>query len=508
MSRRSRVPSLESLATDVLAVEVLPAIERAVPPEGIDALPDGRNPFAVCKPAIIESLVDKFQRLRGHLNLTCLQFEILLCRTGVKKLDLFLTSEFMARKDATRFGRIFRRIGQFGAELTELSLEFYLTCSNEELCAMLASLPNLRHFLVAFENLSDRVLETLGEKCPQLQKLTLCETPQITDAGLRSLVDETGTRGCCHLTYISVEGAPVGVTVKSVVYLLEKLPHLEAIHLPSLDKALVVLNEIKPPEFKLALREYKDSTVFAVQTSVQTSVRPTMHEFLAKSIDLCPRLQSIEIEVKTSDDISPLRLLPGLTELSIRTSESTSEWFFYTQLEPVLQEAGSKLLSLKLIMPDVDLAAVDTACPGIRSLQLMGINMCWRRNDVKVRDQPFCDLEAVYLDPETPHSMKPRDLALLFNECYGLKELVLGCCDCFDDIFVMDALQRGLFRSLTRVELHNQQKVSILGIQQLVLLDEALESLMLRNCKTLSTDDLAFLTGSAYALKFQLKIQT
>ncbi|KAH9369332.1 hypothetical protein HPB48_018347 [Haemaphysalis longicornis] len=399
---------------------------------------------------------------------------------------------------------MFRRIGQFGAELTELSLEFYLTCSNDELCAMLASLPNLRHFLVAFENLSDRVLETLSDKCPQLQKLTLCETPQVTDAGLRSLVDETGTRGCCHLTFISIEGAPVGVTVKSVVYLLEKLPHLESVHLPSLDKALVILNEIKPRDFKLALREYKDVAVFAAQTSV----RPTMHEFLAKSIDLCPRLQAIDIEVKTSDDISPLRLLPGLTELSIRTAESTSEWFFYTQLEPVLQEAGSTLVSLKLTMPDVDLPAVDAACPCIRTLQLIAINMCWRRNGVKVRDQPFCDLEVLYLDPETPHSMKSRDLALLFNECYGLKELVLGSCDCFDDIFVMDALQRGLFRNLTRIELHSQSKVSILGIQQLVLLDEALESLMLRGCTTLSTDDLAFLTGSAYALKFQLKIQT
>ncbi|KAL3216508.1 hypothetical protein MRX96_033009 [Rhipicephalus microplus] len=450
MSRRSRPSTLEALATDVIVVQ----------------------------PSIIESLIEKLQKKRGHLNLTGLQFEILLCRAGVKKLDLFLTSEFLARKDALRFSRMFRRISTFGAELTDLSLEFYLTCHNDELCAMLATLPNLRHFLVAFENLSDRVLETLGEMCPQLQKLTLCETPQITDAGLRSLVDETGTRGCRHLVYISIEGAPVGVTVRSVVYLLEKLPHLEAIHLPSLDKALV------------------------------TSVRPTMREFLAKSIELCPRLQAIDIEVKTSDDISPLRLLVGLTELSIRTAESTSEWFFYTQLEPVLQEAGLGLTSLKLAMPDVDLAAVDAACPSIKTLQLIAINMCWRRNGVKLRDQPFGDLEALFLDPESPHSIKPRDLALLLYGSYALKEFVLGCCDCFDDVFVMECLQRGLFRNLTRLELHNQRTVGILGIQQLVLLDEVLESLTLKDCTALNADDLAFLTGSACALNFQLKVQT
>ncbi|XP_075531906.1 uncharacterized protein LOC142564675 [Dermacentor variabilis] len=509
MSRRCRPSSLEALATDVIVARVLPALERVVLAQADgscvdDALPEGHNPFATCKPAIIESLIEKLQKKRGHLNLTSLQFEILLCRAGVKKLDLFLTSEFLARKDALRFPRMFRRISTFGAELTDLSLEFYLTCNNDELCAMLATLPNLRHFLVAFENLSDRALETLGDKCPQLQKLTLCETPQVTDAGLRSLVDETGTRGCRHLVYISIEGAPVGVTVRSVVYLLEKLPHLEAIHLPSLDKALVVLNEIKPPDFKLALREYKDVNVF----SVQTSVRPTMREFLAKSIELCPRLQAIDIEVKTSDDISPLRLLVGLTELSIRTAESTSEWFFYTQLEPVLQEAGLRLTSLKLVMPDVDLAAVDAACPSIKTLQLIAINMCWKRNGVKVRDQPFGELEALFLDPESPHSMKPRDLGLLFNESYALKELVLGCCDSFDDVFVMEALQRGLFRHLTRLELHNQRKVGILGIQQLVLLDEVLESLTLKDCTALSADDLAFLTGSACALNFQLKVQT
>lgn len=509
MSRRSRPPTLEALATDVIVAKVLPALERVVLDQPDDcsvdgALSDGRNPFVACKPAIIESLIEKIQKKKGHLNLTSLQFEILLCRAGVKKLDLFLTSEFLARKDALRFSRMFRRISTFGAELTDLSLEFYLACNNDELCSMLATLPNLRHFLVAFENLSDRVLETLGEKCPQLQKLTLCETPQVTDAGLRSLVDETGTRGCRHLVYISIEGAPVGVTVRSVVYLLEKLPHLEAIHLPSLDKALVVLNEIKPPDFKLALREYKDVNLFAVQTSV----RPTMREFLAKSIELCPRLQAIDIEVKTSDDISPLRLLPGMTELSIRTAESTSEWFFYTQLEPVLQEAGLSLTSLKLAMPDVDLAAVDAACPSIKTLQLIAINMCWRRNGVKVRDQPFGDLEALFLDPESPHSMKPRDLGILFNESYSLKELVLGCCDCFDDVFVMESLQKGLFRNLTRLELHNQRKLGILGIQQLVLLDEVLESLTLKDCTALSADDLAFLTGSACSLNFQLKVQT
>ncbi|KAH7939697.1 hypothetical protein HPB52_016130 [Rhipicephalus sanguineus] len=431
MSRRSRPSTLETLATDVVVAQVLPALERVVlaQPDGggnvDEALCEGRNPFVSCKPAIIESLIEKIQKKRGHLNLTSLQLEILLCRAGVKKLDLFLTSEFLARKDALRFPRMFRRISTFGAELTDLSLEFYLTCNNDELCAMLATLPNLRHFLVAFENLSDRVLETLGEKCPQLQKLTLCETPQ-------------------------------------------------------------------------------DVNVF----TVQTSVRPTMREFLAKSIELCPRLQAIDIEVKTSDDISPLRLLAGLTELSIRTSESTSEWFFYTQLEPVLQEAGLQLTSLKLAMPDVDLAAVDAACPSIKTLQLIAINMCWRRNGVKLRDQPFGDLEALFLDPESPHSMKSRDLGLLLNGSYTLKELVLGCCDCFDDVFVMESLQRGLFRNLTRLELHNQRTVGILGIQQLVLLDEVLESLTLKECTALSTDDLAFLTGTACALNFQLKVQT
>ncbi|KAK8757730.1 hypothetical protein V5799_004634 [Amblyomma americanum] len=103
MSRRCRPSSLEALATDVIVAQVLPVLEGAVAPEGADALAAaGKNPFVACKPAIIETLIEKIQRKRGHLNLSCVQFEILFCRSGVKKLDLFLTSEFLARKDALR----------------------------------------------------------------------------------------------------------------------------------------------------------------------------------------------------------------------------------------------------------------------------------------------------------------------------------------------------------------------------------------------------------------------
>ncbi|XP_040355735.1 uncharacterized protein LOC121046083 [Ixodes scapularis] len=504
MSRRFTPPSLGELATNVVATVILPAVEECVPPEGIDGLPERMNPFITCAAPLLEHLIEQVQRKRGPHSLSCLQFEILLCRGGVTRLDLFLTSEFLESREPSRFERIFSRIGRYGSQLVDLSLEFYMTCSNEELCAMLSKLPNLRHFLVAFENLTDKVLETLGQSCEQLHRLTLCETPQITDVGLRSLVDEAGSRGCLNLSFISVEGAPVGVTVKSIVYLLERLPNLEAINLPSLDKALVVLNEIKPTDFRLSLREYKDINAFAVQTSV----RPTRREFLSKAVELCPRLRAIEIEVKTTDDISPLRLLTGLAELTIRTSESTSEWFFYTQLEPVLQEAGIKMSVLKLAMPDVDLAAIDTACPNIRMLQLVSVNMCWRRNGIKVREQPFSELEVLFVHPESTHSLKTRDLCLLFNCSYGIKDLAIGLCDCFDDIFLMDALQRGLLRNLNRIEFHSMRKISILGIQQLVLLDELLESLTLKDCTALSPDDLAFLTGSSYTLNFDLKVQT
>ncbi|CAN7995531.1 unnamed protein product [Ixodes hexagonus] len=504
MSRRFTPPSLGDLAMDVVATIVLPAVEERVPPEGIAGLPEHLNPFVTCAAPLLEHLIEQVQRKREPHTLNCLQFEILMCRGGITKLDLFLTSEFLESREPSRFERMFSRIGRYGSQIEDLSLEYYMTCSNEELCAMLSKLPNLRHFLVAFDNLSDKVLETLGQSCEQLHRLTLCETPHVTDVGFRALIDETGTRGCRNLSFISVEGAPMGVTVKSVVYLLERLPNLEAINLPALDKALVVLNEIKPADFRLELREYKDINAFAVQTSV----RPTRREFLSKAIELCPKLRAIDIDVKTSDDISPLRLLTGLTELTIRTSESTSEWFFYTQLEPVLQEAGVKLSTLKLAMPDVDLAAIDTACPNIRTLQLVSINMCWRRNGIKLREQPFSDLEALFVHPESAHSLKSRDLYLLFNFSFGIKDLAIGLCDCFDDIFLMDALQRGLMRKLNRIEFHSMRKISILGIQQLVLLDELLESLTLKDCTALSADDLAFLTGSSYTLNFDLKVQT
>lgn len=502
MSRRSTPSSLATLATDVIATIVLPAVQDSIPPEGVDGLPEDQNPFANLGPAVTQYLIEQLLRKRGQYNLTCLQLEILLCRGGVKKLDLFLTSEFLARREAMWFHRMFSCIGRLGESLVDLSLEFYLTCNNEELCSMLSKLPNLRYFLVAFENLSDRVLETLGHRCRHLKKLILCETPQVTDAGFRALVSEAGTEGCLNLNFISAEGAPIGVTVSSVVYLLERLLLLEALHLPHLNKALVVLNEIKPPGYRLALREYKDVNVFVVQTSV----RPTMREFLFKTVELCPKLSTVEVEVKTSDDISPLRLLTGLSNFSVRTSEPTSEWFFYTQLEPVLQEAGAKLTSLKLVMPDVDLTAVDTACPYIKTLHFASLNMCWRRSGIKGREKPFSDLDTLHLDPEGPHSIKVRDLNQLFADSVGLRNLTLGSCDSFDDMFLMDALQKGLFRNLARIEFHNLGKVTILGIQQMVLLDEHLESLTLKDCTALSADDLAFLTGSSYMLKFQLKV--
>ncbi|KAG0423939.1 hypothetical protein HPB47_000299 [Ixodes persulcatus] len=418
------------------------------------------NPVAYVFPAHVnEDLVDALQSYKQS-NFVSLNH---LLTHRLRRVSLSFIDCHLPIGRPSRLPDLLSQISMHGKQLLELSLVGAVHQDDSTLVAALCELPRLRRLSLCLNNVTDRVVSVIAQHCTDLVELRF-SGQRTTDQSLYLLA------ACKQLRCLLVESDLTfesHITVSSSYRILEELPQLRSLKMPFLTEALLLF----PDTWRLALTHYTER---GLSPLLRCS---TAFEHIVK---VCPRLTKVSLVLTGLETITPLRHLEALNDLTLRVTSFSSDMFFKTQVEPVLQEVGCNVRMLTLSLPEVDIGAIS------------------RRGSASCQRLKFF--------PHEVNSMTSGELFEMLKHAGDLIEACLGWCQ-LTDAALGTLVSSGTFAKLREFELNEVDCITGVGLEDLVTTPSDLTSLTVFGCDGVSRTDIEHLRNLISDLNLDLVIR-
>ncbi|KAK8734657.1 hypothetical protein OTU49_005918 [Cherax quadricarinatus] len=266
----------------------------------------------------------------------------------------------------------------------------------------------------------DEMLATLGKYCENLQKLDVCGSRAITEAGLKNLCDNPSRVAWGYLTetlQIVDLGGPGAQELPPQLpsYLLLNLPHLVSLGSYERTGAAVELALQTKPNKQFALRYMHD--VFTSASRYHAIIKA------------CPKIQAIYLDSPKDSAVHYLDMFQDLKEVKLHKVR-------WSDLEIALNKMGSRLRSLFLLtmFGQVDLLDLGRLCPNLLRLEIHQASLVCSEVEHPTAFSKVREL-LIYTSQLSTFCVK-----VLLNQCIALEHLCLGECGQLSDEAIIASL--------------------------------------------------------------------
>ncbi|KAJ0181800.1 hypothetical protein K1T71_002522 [Dendrolimus kikuchii] len=333
--------------------------------------------------------------------------------------------------------------------------------------AVINSLRNLHCLKYLFINYdcTDNILRCLVENCPNLEKLDISSSKNITNSSIHIIAKFKELK--------SVQLYRTFVTLDGFVNLLLKCKNLQDIgRCDEIGKVLEYINLYHPK-----------SGPFGLVTYVS---RYATNDHLQLAVQLCPYIRSMTVFHNTlQSDLMVLIGLGHLQELKLLSCD-----FYADQIKQVLQVKGCNITHLHLEHVDqIDLNAlmyISQMCPLLESLTLYNCTLIQHTSlyTKKLDIAPFRNLKKITLVSMTTD----EQLLFILTNCLNAEFIHVGTAVQFTDDFLLKILEKNPLIYLKELRIMQSDFLTIRSVQKIIESCMSLEILVEVESWTLLTD--------------------
>ncbi|XP_042226079.1 uncharacterized protein LOC121869048 isoform X1 [Homarus americanus] len=367
--------------------------------------------------------------------------------------------------------------------LRRLDLSYLRTVGPPILIRLIPSLTHITVLNLSMTETVDQVLELIGQNCPEIRELDICNTP-ITESGLTRLCydAERDQSMCQKLVKLSISGCIV--SAKPVCFLLQYIPTLREIDYDDIFQVFGVLQK-----WGLTLDNIDRCHKFHLRilNSTNDLVDPFNVEL---AIMLCPYATNFTLSnaYVDNDVLYKVMMMEHLTHLRITNSEGLT-LDFQEGVLPVLTVKGHQLLSLLLAnFASVDVAAIGECCPRLQNLALSAVGVY--EEIMYPREHYFTTLKNLEVwSSLTVDTCNTTILRQLLCYCPGLRNLLVKATDALSDKFLFDIWRENAMPQLSRLTIDTCPNVTASAIHHLLDMTNELTLIRLWGCFFITKDD-------------------
>ncbi|KAG7166803.1 hypothetical protein Hamer_G010470, partial [Homarus americanus] len=335
--------------------------------------------------------------------------------------------------------------------LRRLDLSYLRTVGPPILIRLIPSLTHITVLNLSMTETVDQVLELIGQNCPEIRELDICNTP-ITESGLTRLCydAERDQSMCQKLVKLSISGCIV--SAKPVCFLLQYIP---------------TLREIDYDDIFQVSRCHKFH--LRILNSTNDLVDPFNVEL---AIMLCPYATNFTLSnaYVDNDVLYKVMMMEHLTHLRITNSEGLTLDF---------QEG---------VLPVLTVKAIGECCPRLQNLALSAVGVY--EEIMYPREHYFTTLKNLEVwSSLTVDTCNTTILRQLLCYCPGLRNLLVKATDALSDKFLFDIWRENAMPQLSRLTIDTCPNVTASAIHHLLDMTNELTLIRLWGCFFITKDD-------------------
>ncbi|XP_035210435.1 uncharacterized protein LOC118184818 isoform X2 [Stegodyphus dumicola] len=414
--------------------------------------------------------MDLIKRLSQARQLTNEDYLELLINKHLKELD-FTKFRYCSWK------KVLERVMKIAEGLVKVNLDAKIFRKHRGKIKEIIGLLKNAEYLNASSECDDETLQIISKCCPELKELDLRIAFQVTDKGLRSLCESSGTvesSGTLNLRVLRLDSAVI--KEETVTFILQSMPSLEIFSHRYVPRALCSLHND-------GLHENETFSLTELDLRLYVS---DLLEVLTTCTLLCPNIAKFYCLVTTQEHVDLCCKFPKLEDLTIRGLIQRP-----INLNNFLQIKGCNLISLDAENISISIPVLIENCQKLQKLRLNNVAFQHTKDDCMSILKHLKEFSS-YPGASSSGASSAEALILILNTSPNIERLSVLHTE-FSDLQLRNALLKYCeLNSLKRLEfIYSDVDVNFLVL--ILQLCSSLQKLKIDYCYCISSEEIALL---------------